>query len=419
MNIQEIQNELSKCVKCGRCLAACPTYTVTRREGLSARGKLALLEFELGGEADLARRMKDLLSHCLQCGACAEVCASDVHADELIQVGRALAVQDRGLADIQRLLARDVMKRGPLTRTAIKSRKLFLKNVPPESGLHFRFPLPGLDPERWLPPLAPRPFLDNLPPAHESPGKGPRVALFVGCVSNYLHPDTARAAVSILEAAGARVYIPPSQVCCGKPAFGAGDMETAASLAQKNIAAFNPDEYDYLVAFCATCSEQLKGYHRLEGVEVKGGWTDRIRAFSEFLVLLSDLNLQSEAEKEEPIRVFYHDPCHLRRKQGIYKEPRALLKALPGVELVGEDLPPACCGYGGLFNLWHYDLSREIFKKRAETFIPLDPDVIVTSCSGCLLQFEDNIHRLGLRQKVSSLAEFIASQVPVDGQKFK
>jgi glycolate oxidase iron-sulfur subunit len=448
LNIQELKNELSKCVKCGRCLAECPTYTITRREGLSARGKLALLEAELAGEADLARRMKDLLSHCLQCGACGEGCASDVHADELIQAGRALAVKDRGLAGMQGLLARDLMKRGPLTRTALKGRKLFLKNVPPESGLHFRFPLPGLDPERWLPSLAPRPFLDNLPPKHESSAKGPRVALFAGCVANYLHPDTARAAVSVLEAAGARVHVPSAQVCCGKPAFGAGDTETASDLAQKNLAAFNPDEYDYLVAFCATCSEQLKGYHRLEGIEARDEWTDRVKDFSEFLVLmnypaashevstgkirskgeasfgeltpnggLNGLDWRPETGEGEPVRVFYHDPCHLRRKQNIFEEPRSLLRSLPGVELVGEDLPPACCGYGGLFNLWHYDLSREIFKKRAETFIPLEPDVIVTSCSGCLLQFEDNIHRLGLRQKVSSLAEFIASRVPVDGGK--
>jgi len=411
LDIQEVIHELSKCVKCGRCLAECPTYLATKREGLSARGKLALLEAEVSGEADLARRMKDLLSHCLQCGACAEGCASGVHADELIQAGRALAVQDRGIAGIQGLLARDVMKRGPLTRTAIRSRKLFLKNVPPESGLHFRFPLPGLDPDRWLPSLAPRPFLDNIPAAHESSGKGPRVALFAGCVANYLHPDTARAAVSILEAAGAQVHIPRIQVCCGKPAFGAGDMETAVSLARKNLAAFNPNEYDYLVAFCATCSEQLKSYHLLEGIEAPGTWKYRIRDLSEFLVFLDDLNTGPEAGEEKPVRVFYHDPCHLRRKQGIYKEPRILLKSLPGVELVGEDLPPACCGYGGLFNLWHYDLSREIFQKRVDAFIPLDPDVIVTSCSGCLLQFEDNIHRLGLRQKISSLAEFIASRV--------
>ncbi len=410
MDIENLQKELNKCVKCGRCLAECPTYAVTRKEGLSARGKLALLGAELAGEADLARRMKDLLSHCLQCGACSEGCASDVHADELILGGRFLAVKDRGLTGIQGLVARDVMKRGPLTRTALKSRKLFLKNVPPESGLHFRFPVPGLDSKRWLPPLAERSFLDDFHPDRESLGKGPRVALFVGCVANYLRPETARTAMNILEAAGARVHVPLAQVCCGKPAYGAGDMETALNLSGKNLSVFNPDEFDYLVVFCATCSEQLKGYHRLEGLDVTGEWTEKIRDFSQFLI--DDLDWRPEPDQAARLRVFYHDPCHLRRKQGIFMEPRALIESLPGVELVGQDLPPSCCGYGGLFNLMHYDLSREIFKTRIEGLLQFKPDAIVTACSGCLLQFEDNIRKLGLGLKVLSLTELIASRTP-------
>ncbi len=217
--------------------------------------------------------------------------------------------------------------------------------------------------------------------------------------------------MNILRAAGARVHVPLAQVCCGKPAHGAGDMETAFSLAVKNLTVFNPDEFDYLVAFCATCSEQLKGYHRLEGLDIRGGWTEKIRDFSQFLI--DDLDWRPETDQAARLRVFYHDPCHLRRKQGIFMEPRALIEALPGVELVGQDLPPSCCGYGGLFNLWHYDLSREIFKTRIEELIRFKPDAIVTSCSGCLLQFEDNIRKLGLGLKVLSLTELIASRFAV------
>jgi len=411
---QELEEALEKCVRCGRCLANCPIYKITGREGSSARGKLALLTAELRGEADLAGRMKDLLSLCLLCGACNEDCANEVMADELIQAGRTLALKGRGLPAVKRLLAKDLMSRGALTRAALSSRSLLLKNVPPESGLHFRFPLPGMDPDRWLPPLAPQPFLDthSHSQTHESSGDGPRVALFVGCVSNFLRPASAQAAVRILEAAGARVIIPPDQVCCGKPASGAGDAKTALYLARKNLAAFDPAQYDFLVAFCATCSEQLKRYPYLEGLEVSESWASRVRDMNELLV--KDLDWRPEPghsmAEDAPLRVFYHDPCHLRRKQGLFEEPRALIQSLPGVELVGADQPLVCCGYGGLFNLWHYPLSQDIFFQRMESITPFEPDAIVTACSGCLLQFEDGIRRLGLETRILSLVELMASR---------
>ena len=100
MKPEDLAAELEKCVRCGRCLSSCPVYRQTLWEGSAARGKLSLLRAELGGEADLGRRMKDLLSHCLLCGACAENCASGVEGDELIRAGRAMAMEGRGLSGL-------------------------------------------------------------------------------------------------------------------------------------------------------------------------------------------------------------------------------------------------------------------------------------------------------------------------------
>jgi len=238
------------------------------------------------------------------------------------------------------------------------------------------------------------------------------VALFVGCVANYLYPRSALAAVRVLEAAGARVVIPPDQVCCGKPALGSGDAKTALYLAQKNLTAFEANTIDYVVAFCATCSAQLKEYARMDGLTAGTGWVNRVRDMSELLVKeLAWKPLVEQTGKEpEPLRVFYHDPCHLHRKQGIIEEPRTLIRTLPGVHLVGADQPPVCCGYGGLFNLWHYPLSQDIFQDRIDAVTPFNPDVLVSACSGCLLQFEDGVRRLGLGAKVSSLVELLASR---------
>jgi len=403
---------LNQCVRCGRCLAVCPVYRQTGWEGSVARGKLALLRAELAGEADLGRRMKDLLSHCLLCGACAEACASGVKADELIQAGRALALAGGGLNRLKSLLLRDLLARGLLARGLFKSRGLFLENVPPESGLHFRFPWPGLDRDRWLPPLAPKPFLADLPERHPQDSPGPRVALFVGCVSNYLRPQAARAAVRLLEAAGARVIIPPEQVCCGKPAAAAGDRDTALYLARKNLEVFNPADFDYLTAFCATCSAQLKEYPSFNQPDRPAAWSGRVLDFSELLIKILDWRPSARIEPapDGPLRVFFHDPCHLRRKQGVWQEPRRLVERLPGVQLVGADAPPVCCGSGGVFNLWHYALSLDLFRTRIEAVKPYDPDLVVTSCSGCLLQFEDGLRRLGRPWPITSLTELLAER---------
>ncbi|MFH1089951.1 MAG: (Fe-S)-binding protein, partial [Pseudomonadota bacterium] len=390
MNPADLRAALEKCVRCGRCLAVCPVYRLTGWEGSVARGKLSLLRAELAGEADLAAHMKDLLSHCLVCGACAEICANSVKADELIQAGRSLALTGGGLNKLKSLLARDVLSRGPLARGLYRGRRLFLKNVPKESGLHFRFPIPGLDKARWLPQPAEQPFLSRplpSPPRH----RGPRVALFLGCVANYLRPESAEAAVNLLQAAGAEIIIPPLQVCCGKPAAAAGDKDTALYLAQRNLSVFDPDEFDYITAFCATCSSQIKDYATLTGLIQAEELAGKVLDLG---ALLADVlhwrpQARDPAPELEKVKVFYHDPCHLRRKQGVHSQPRALIRSLPGVELVGQDDPPVCCGYGGIFNLWHYGLSRDIFQKRAETIQAHAPDLVVTNCSGCWLQFED------------------------------
>ena len=179
MNRDELKAAINKCVKCGRCLGSCPIYKLTGWEGSVSRGKIALLKADLEGEVDLHGRMKDLLSHCLLCGACAEGCASGVKGDEIIQAGRALAIGDGGLAKFKSLALRDLLARGLGAQMLWKSRRLFLKDVPPESGLHFRFPAPGLDKRRWLPPLAEKSFLEDLPPL-KTRGRAPGWVCFSG-----------------------------------------------------------------------------------------------------------------------------------------------------------------------------------------------------------------------------------------------
>jgi glycolate oxidase iron-sulfur subunit len=277
-----------------------------------------------------------------------------------------------------------------------KSRSWLLQKAPADSGLHFRFPLPDL--ERYIPKPPPASFLESLPPQYTNYGPqiegGRRVALFAGCVGNYLRPQTPRAAVRLLESAGAKVIVPPDQVCCGKPAAGAGDAQTARRLMEKNLAAINPDKFDYLAVFCATCLNQIKSYAE-SGDEKAAALAEKAVDASQLLMDVLKWSPEKAESPAEALRVFYHDPCHLRRKLGVVEPPRRLLAALPGVELVGGHDPPVCCGYGGVFNLYHYDLSRNLFDRRLETIKEHAPHAAVTSCSGCWLQFQDGLHQAG------------------------
>jgi glycolate oxidase iron-sulfur subunit len=408
---EDIRRRLEECVRCGRCLSVCPVYKLTGWEGSAARGKIALLKADLAGTDGLDRRMKDLLSHCLGCGACAETCVTGVQGDELIQSGRRLAMSGRGLQGLRNLIGRDLLSRGPLARGLWAGRKLFLKNVDPDSGLHFRFPAPGLG-DRWLPPVTDRPFLGR---SHPRPGPRtgrPRVALFAGCVANWFRPETAESAIRVLEAAGVEVVVPAGQVCCGKPAAGAGAADAARHVAQKNIEAFSGVDFDHLVTFCATCSHQLKEYDRMD-LEGGAGVAGRVKDFAQFLV--DDLGWTPPAgptgAPARPLKVFYHDPCHLRRKQGVAEPPRRLLAGLSEIELVGAEAPPVCCGYGGVFNLWHYDLSRRQFETRVQSVAPHAPDLVATTCSGCWLQFEDQSRALGRPFGVRPLPELLAERL--------
>jgi glycolate oxidase iron-sulfur subunit len=289
---------------------------------------------------------------------------------------------------------------------------LLCTKIPQSSGLHLRFPLSFFAERRVIPRLAWNPFLDTLRSGLVDSAKGLRVGFFVGCGANYLFPGAAWALVRILRHMGATVIIPKNQVCCGLPAYVAGDMVTAQRLARQNIEAFRTSELDAVLTVCASCGAHLRNLADLfeDGTAGKASamaFTEKHQDAMAFLV--DNLGLDSHLETlcsarrlrtRPPYQVTYHDPCHLKISQGITEAPRRLLDALPGVELVEAPHTGRCCGHGGDFNLAHFELSMEILNRRMEDFQRVEPDAIVTGCTGCLLQLAEGVSRKGLEQKV-------------------
>ena len=416
--MNEVLEQAHKCVKCGTCMAQCPVYIETLEEPLVARGKISLIENIGEGDGDFNKRFSKILSQCLLCGTCTENCPNGVPADDIIRQARSLLVNDKGLSLPKKAIFQYLLDSKHLMPMLLKGgaalQGLFLKKVPEESGLRLRFPLPYLDERRFIPSLAKDSFLEVQSGWVRAEKEVRRVGLFVGCVTNYLFPNIGKAAVDVFVHRGISVYIPEKQYCCGLPAFGSGDEETPQSLARKNIEAFQQERIEKIVAPCASCAGMLKlDYpHLFEEADPFRrealAFADRISDASVVLDRIPDPSPPNKDNGKKALKVTYHDPCHLRRKLGIFQEPRNVLKSLPGVEYVEMREANRCCGQGGSFNIANYDLSLKILDKKIQAIKETDADIVTTSCSGCLLQLLDGIHQAGLKTEAKHLVEMVS-----------
>jgi glycolate oxidase iron-sulfur subunit len=388
-------------------MSVCPVYLTTFREDDVARGKLALLEGVEAGNLTASQRFQEILSRCLLCGACAEVCANQVQTNRIIQAGRQrqFELEKRTPAESAllkavregRLSARVLLKGGALLQA------LACREIPETSGLHLRFPLSYFTERHTVPPIAWKSFIDAFRSEKSVETDGPQIGFFVGCGANYLSPDVAWALVGILKRLGAQLVVPEGQICCGLPAYVSGDTQAAQKLARKNIEAFESLEVDTILSVCASCGSQLTSLPSLfpndpTAASIAAKHMDAMAFLVDHLGIEEYLASLEPADPEEhpTLRVAYHDPCHLRIGQKVTDAPRRLLKALPGVELLETPHPEQCCGHGGDFNLSHFSLSMDILKRRVADLERVQPDKIVTGCTGCLLQLGEGVSRSGL-----------------------
>lgn len=297
--------------------------------------------------------------------------------------------------------------------------------------------MPLIDERRLVPPLAEKFFLEgrklteakwgngeaekrgkNLSPTRPFADSPIRIGFFAGCLINYMLPNIGEASLNVLEKAGASVIVPLDQHCCGMPALGMGDVETAKSLALKNLEAFENYELDYITTACATCGDGLKRRFKEllsdEGEDVRKRverFADKVRDITELLVnecriQNSEFNRKSKIVNRKSEIVTYHDPCHLRRGQDIADEPRELIR-MSGAKLKEMGHPCRCCGLGGSLNITDYDFSMEINRSKAEDIKNTGADIIATACPGCMIQIKDGLHRLGANTKVVHVVELL------------
>jgi glycolate oxidase iron-sulfur subunit len=246
-----------------------------------------------------------------------------------------------------------------------------------------------------------------------------QASYFIGCLATHLYPQIGVATETLLKKAyGWSPGSPPEQTCCGLAAYAAGNLDEARKLAKKNIAAFEHNSLPILTT-CASCYAHLSAYPDV--LTDDPDWHERASIFArrvcEFSTFLNKAPVFSSGSRElfsHPTtqqRIVYHDPCHLRFGAGITAAPRRLLTAAPGIDLLELPHGPQCCGQGGLFNIAHPDLSRKIRDTLIEDFDQLEADTVVTSCSGCLLQWQMGLAARKSRSDVKHIAILLAEHL--------
>jgi glycolate oxidase iron-sulfur subunit len=408
-----LRESADRCMKCGFCMSGCPVYGVDHRESHVARGRNMLVRMAREGALAMDESYRDSLSYCLLCGRCEAVCPAGVPSPAIAVQARSELLQRRGLSWSQRLIYRGMIKHRSAFAKLVRSFSWLpgLSNRPGAPVRHFpdvvaSF-LHGLSAPRLSAPFLSRRWPERIAPRDREPiGK---VAVFTGCIFEFLMADAGSDMLRYLSELGFEVSFPHQQTCCGLPVASGGDLDTARAIAKRNIEVFAA--YDYIVTGCASCGAHLKQYDSLFGSddpfrEQAAAFSRRVEDFSEFLVKRG----QPEASKPAAgakLKVTYHEACHIKWKQRVGEAPRKLLQGLDGIEFVEMEGADSCCGLGGYFGIAHPDLRLAILAKKVDAIRRSGADIVTTTCPGCLLQLMDGLRREHLPVRAVHLAQLI------------
>lgn len=396
---------ISDCVHCGFCLPACPTYASWGNEMDSPRGRIDLMKGVHDGVIQLDTAVVAHFDACLGCMACVTACPSGVQYDLLIESTRATIEAQTTRAPLDRFFRTLMFALMPyparlrlLAIPLIAYAKSGLQNVVRKAGI-----LRGLPPrvaqlDALLPPLT---FADlkrdvaAFTPAANGIARA-RVGLVAGCVQRAFFPNVNAATVRVLSAEGCDVSVPDGQGCCGALSLHSGRLDEAKRFARALIERFEGVPAETIVINAAGCGSTLKEYGELLAGEP--AYAERARAFSarvrdinEYLVTLEPQAARGRIEQ----RVAYHDACHLAHAQRVREAPRALLRSIPGLDVVEIPQGEMCCGSAGTYNLFEPAAAHEIGERKVDNVMSVAADRLVTANPGCTIQIQSIMRERG------------------------
>ena len=393
MAAQTQRGPADDCVHCGFCLPACPTWNNWQEEMDSPRGRIDLFRALQDGRVKMSEAVATHFDRCLGCMGCLPVCPSGVRYDHVIDAARLRVEREYRRPVGDRLTRALIFSLFPWPRR-LRVSALFLW-VYRVIGLQWLVRRVGLlAPFRRLqaleslaPPLRLPEVFATVPELTraESP-KRLRVALLTGCVQRVFFPGVNEATVRVLAAEGAEVAVPRGQGCCGALSLHAGRIAESKRLARELIERFERTQFDVVVVNAAGCGSHLKDLGHLFADDPEFG--PRARAFAakvrDATELIASLSPRA-ARAPFRARVAYHSACHLGNAQRINEPPRAILRSIPGLELVEVPDGDQCCGSAGIYNLVEPESAAQIGMRKAEAILSTGATLIASANPGCTL----------------------------------
>jgi glycolate oxidase iron-sulfur subunit len=402
-------------------MSVCPIYATEKNEAGVARGKIGIAEAVISGDLALDdKEVIDTLFNCLVCKSCMQACPSGVQFDRIMLSLRAAIVEKNGLPWLKGAIfgalrqpgvIDGAMKVGAMLQGLVFRDNPDLHAVSPRSPFAFLGKAAGFDADRLFPAPTSNPLRDRVPEENPVLDAKLRVAFFTGCSFNYFYPEAGMDLIEVLHRNQVSVVVPKDQQCCGTPVLVHGAAATARQLARNNIDAMERTRAEYIVTSCGSCGgtwqHEFKDLLRDEPAyaEKAAYWAAHTVDIS---TLLTDvIGFRVPTGRVDAV-VTYHDSCHLKKSMKVSREPRELLRSIPGVTFKEMAKPDACCGSGGSYVLTHFETSSDIAARKAADAASTGADTITTGCPACMMQLLDSSHRFGGTQKVRHYISVLA-----------
>ncbi len=411
---------IDDCVHCGFCLPTCPTYVLWGEEMDSPRGRIYLMKIGTEGQARMNETYIGHFDKCLGCMACVTACPSGVQYDKLIEATRSQIERNYPRSFPDKLFRRMLFTLFPYpNRLRVLAAPLWLYQA---SGLRWLVQHSGIlnllparlkAMESLLPPISISGLRQHVP--ERTPAQGAsrrRVGLLLGCVQRVLFSDVNRATARVLAAEGCEVITPPEQSCCGALMIHAGQEEGALTLARRTIDVFERAEVDTIVINAAGCGSNVKDYGWLLRDDLE--YAERAKAFSAKCQDISEVlaELEPRAPRHPvPLKVAYHDACHLQHAQGVRAQPREVLETIPELQVLEIPEAAICCGSAGIYNMTEPEPAQELGDRKVENILKTGAGMVAASNPGCLLQIMNGLERTGRSMPVAHTVELIDASI--------
>ncbi|WP_136798653.1 MULTISPECIES: L-lactate dehydrogenase (quinone) large subunit LdhH [Desulfosediminicola] len=392
-----------RCIQCGACANVCPVYQTVGGHVfgsiyISAIG-IILTAFYEGLD-----KAKEITRACIGCRSCTAVCPSNIDLEEIILHLRNEVTSEYGMGLIKNVAFKAVMKNRGLFHSMVRAASKLQRPVTQkgrdnsEKRVIRHLPMHFMDRDftewRDLPSVAETSFRDMFKDIKQDVTNPKyKVGFFVGCGADFVYPEVGTSLIKVLNALDVEVVFPQQQNCCGIPALYSGDTGTGVELAKQNVEAFSEHNLDYVLSICPTCTMGVKRDF-CERLADDPAWSAKAEALAaktlDASAFLENVLGASEklGEMSQLGEITYHDSCHLKRGNNVYKEPRALLSA-SGFEIKEMKNSDRCCGFGGTYSfLSHPQISKQITKDKIEAIKDANVKTVAMDCPGCMIMLK-------------------------------